>query len=86
MTTENFIKYAPVKFSLAKPEELCQRYPEGCEKTLLIHFSFYKGVKTLSADARKDHVRTYGIWASLIGLALGGAITYFMFVVADGFA
>lgn len=45
-----------------------------------------KGVKTLSADTRKDHVETYGIWAALIGLAFGGAVTYFMFAVADGFA
>ena len=45
-----------------------------------------QGVKALSADARKDHVKTYGIWAWLIGFAFGGAITYFMFAVADGFA
>lgn len=52
----------------------------------VVHFSIPRGVKTLSADTRKDHVRTYGIWAWLIGFAFGGAITYFMFAVADGFA
>tara|TARA_A200000113_G_C8741659_1_gene314955 strand:+ start:4 stop:171 length:168 start_codon:yes stop_codon:yes gene_type:complete len=52
----------------------------------VVHFSISRGVKALSADTRKDHVRTYGIWAWLIGFAFGGAITYFMFAVADGFA
>ncbi|MGI9424918.1 MAG: hypothetical protein ACR2PA_17100 [Hyphomicrobiaceae bacterium] len=36
-------------------------------------------------DDDKDIAAYYGIWPTIIGLAIGASITIFMFALADGF-
>lgn len=36
-------------------------------------------------DEDKDIASYYGVWPTLVGLALAAAITIFMFALADGF-
>tara|TARA_B100000886_G_C20139220_1_gene373271 strand:+ start:189 stop:323 length:135 start_codon:yes stop_codon:yes gene_type:complete len=40
----------------------------------------------MAAEVRTDQVKTYGIWAAVIGYAFGAALVWFMFAIADGFA